>query len=157
LVHINRTTFSAVSAVSLPNDTFSSSYDNYRIILSISASTLAANVNFRMRASGTDESSNNYSFGLILQESTVLTDETQFNGSSGRFGEISTNTGVYSIDIFRPFLTETTEVTSFGGRTVRRLVMTYSSLSTSTSYDSLSVLFSAGAQTGTIDVYGYGQ
>ena len=58
LVHINTTTFSAVSSVSL-NDVFTSDYDDYRIVIR-SLAVSASSFGLRMRASGTDNTAAQY-------------------------------------------------------------------------------------------------
>jgi hypothetical protein len=55
LVHLNTTSFSAVTAVSV-NDVFSATHDNYRIILQIDAhATSNAGTLFRFRVGGADD------------------------------------------------------------------------------------------------------
>ena len=62
LVLLNTTTFTTQSTVSI-NDVFSATYDSYFIIISTDGSTTAQTLGLRMRVSGLDNSSNNYSDG----------------------------------------------------------------------------------------------
>lgn len=57
LVHINTTSFSAVASQSF-NSVFSATYDNYKIILT--TTSLTGGLTFRLRASGSDDSTSNY-------------------------------------------------------------------------------------------------
>jgi hypothetical protein len=63
LILINTTSFSAVASQSV-NDVFSSTYDNYRIVCEFSSST-DQEVFFRLRASGSDLTSNVYRIGQL--------------------------------------------------------------------------------------------
>ena len=62
LVHINTTTFTAVSSVSL-DDVFSADYENYKIIMTLFNSSTALTY-MRLRASGSDLTSTTYSFAV---------------------------------------------------------------------------------------------
>jgi len=64
LTFITGSTFSAVSSVSLPNSTFSSTYLNYKIYFNItSAASPITETRIRLRASGSDNTTNNYYSG----------------------------------------------------------------------------------------------
>jgi hypothetical protein len=70
LVHINTTTFTAQSTVSL-NNVFTSLYANYKIIVTLSSSGAGA-INLRLRKSGTDDSTANYDFQYTSFNNTAL-------------------------------------------------------------------------------------
>jgi hypothetical protein len=59
LTHINTQTFSGVSSVSFPNNSFTSQFDVYQIIFVQENASPNTNVTFRLR-SGTDNSTSNY-------------------------------------------------------------------------------------------------
>jgi len=59
MVLLSTTSFSAVSSVSFPTNTFTATYNAYKFIFDITAST-ALNVTGRLRAAGTDNSSTIY-------------------------------------------------------------------------------------------------
>ena len=63
MVLLNTTSFSAVASQSI-NDVFSSTYDNYLIVCDITSST-DQEVFFRLRASGSDLTSNVYRYGSL--------------------------------------------------------------------------------------------
>ena len=56
LVLLNTTSFTAVASQSI-NDVFSATYDFYRIIGNLTGSAAAADLSFRLRVSGADNSS----------------------------------------------------------------------------------------------------
>lgn len=63
MVFITGASFSAVSSVSLPTNTFTSTYDIYKIFFQFSAASSTSVIQLRMRNSGTDVTSSGYFFG----------------------------------------------------------------------------------------------
>jgi hypothetical protein len=63
MVFITGASFSAVSSVSLPTNTFTSTYDIYKIFFQFSAASSTSVIQLRMRNSGTDVTSGGYFFG----------------------------------------------------------------------------------------------
>ena len=64
LTFLTSATFTTATSVSLPNSTFTSAYRNYRFILSLTGLTADADFTLRFRASGTDDSTNNYQLAM---------------------------------------------------------------------------------------------
>jgi hypothetical protein len=64
LVHINTVDFTTVSAISLPNNTFTTTYENYKVKLEVNAVSADCAINMRYRASGTDNTSSAYIYGI---------------------------------------------------------------------------------------------
>jgi hypothetical protein len=155
LVHIETQTFSAVSAVSFSNDVFSSTYDNYRIVFHKTSSSSTGNFEFRMRASGTDANAGEYNFTQIGLEINTAQNRTGISATSGSFGEFVSGVSSYSIEVYSPFLTRHTELSSFGGRSSRRVLSTYNTHGNSGSFDSITLIASSGNMTGSTSVYGY--
>ena len=60
LTKITSNTFSAVSSVSFPNSTFTSTYKDYLVELEITTVSTNATIQGRFRASGTDNTTSNY-------------------------------------------------------------------------------------------------
>ena len=63
MVFITGESFSAVSSVSLTTNTFTSTYDIYKVFFQFSAASSTSVIQLRMRNSGTDITSSNYFFG----------------------------------------------------------------------------------------------
>jgi hypothetical protein len=165
LVFVAGTAFSAVSSVSV-NNCFTSTYDNYRIVLAVSAGTSSISPQMRLRAAATDNSSNNYYFQGTYYSTTSLTAPTanRSAGLTNKFGtgDVTSNHCYAVIDVIGPqsstYLTGvlwnfianglTDSVTSCGaGR-----------MSVTTSYDGFTYFDSsggAGTMTGSVRVYGY--
>jgi hypothetical protein len=154
-------TFSAVSSVSL-NGCFTSTYDNYEIVFNI-VSTNDADVKFRWRVGGADNSSANYSWtqaGTFASTSGFSGGQTN-NDTSARFATSnaasSQKFGKYTF--FNPFATATsgysgTQTYSSGTANYNGSVMGLGFNGT-TSFDGFTLFPAAGTITGTIRVYGY--
>ena len=156
-------TFSGASSLNI-NGCFSSTYDNYRIIMTLQGSTADAGFYQRMLASGSAESSSNYYLGSTYVPMTGASGLLQTNaGSFWGFGGLETTTEYYnnySFDFQSPFLTRGTWF-NFAGMWVNNAGTLQSingagNLNTSTSYDGLQLYASTGnLQGGTIRIYGY--
>jgi hypothetical protein len=155
-------TFSGASSVSL-NDVFSSTYDYYAIKLGITANTAATDsvINFRLRVSGTDASTN-YITQRIFNTSTTVTGQQDPTGTDRWYllESSATHPHAYStMEVFNPFVaavTTGTAHTSFRANSGS----TYMNLSSfrntnATSYTGFSLINSTGNISGTVNVYGY--
>jgi len=159
LVLLNTTTFTTQASVSFDN-VFSATYDNYLIHIANTGSTTAVDVIMRLRASGVDNSSANYSRSSLYQSSTtvsgqLLTSQTSWIGVSSA---ISTQRQFSQLTVFNPFAAQYTAaigdlVDTPNGSTnqSRRGFGT----TVTTSYDGFSIIPNSGTITGTIKVYGY--
>jgi len=164
LTLINTTTIgSGVSSTSLPANTFTSSYTNYKFLFTGVTSTSAnITISLRLRSGSTDESSASYSSngykstGTLSQFGTV-------NATSQEIGSIRTGFAertFISGEIYRPQETaQTMYATNFAIDVAGTFTNFQQSglLNTSTSYDSMSFIYTGGTVTGgKISVYGYG-
>jgi hypothetical protein len=163
LTLINTTTFSAVASVSLPANTFSSTYDNYRIIFTTTAIATADYVYLRMRASGSDDTGSNYSYAANGRSGAAdVTSESSTGTTSQRMAYTDLATGVKNIvlDVYLPNKTNRTTWNYFaswedsGSPNLYLYQVGGGIMRTSTQYDSLS-FFKSGTFTGTITAYGY--
>ena len=164
-VHLSTVTFSGVTSVSLAADTFTSTYDDYRIIYQLSAYGTDGTTSIRLRAAGSDNSTANYANGVFFSR----TNNTSgiFVGNKGQTS-FSINTGdsaasaganAGSLDIISPKLSTntilngiTTGVTTDGAEF--NIFYNAHIFQSTTSFDSLSLIF-PGNSTGRISVYGY--
>jgi hypothetical protein len=163
LTLINTTSFSAVSSFSLATDTFTSTYDNYVLIVNIRANTADAAMTIRLRAAGVDASAANYNFAY----NTFRSNNTAANGGAAgqtslTLGELeSTFNGRVSsrIEFYDPKIANATKViyqsqdSDSGNNYASRAGGGV--LNDSVSYDSASLLVSSGTITGTYYVYGF--
>ena len=162
LVLLNTTTFSAQSTVSI-NNAFSSTYDNYKVLVNLNSVSTTLNGQLRLRVSGTDDTSGfHYSSGISTIPTTTTISNWNYQGTTTfiPFRANSSNgngLGVSEINLFNPAKSIIT-------------IVTYNSLTNfgdtqfnigggqhfvNTAYDGFSLIASAGNMTGTIEVYGY--
>jgi hypothetical protein len=161
---ISTTSFSAVGTASLPTSTFTSTYDNYRLIVKISATTSDAVLYMKMRASGTDSSASYY-YALLGYSSNPSTEnKSGGNVTTGIFlQDLDTGSSAKPtwsiIDLFVPqqALATLMNIQSVAntqtGTPAASVGMGYHALSTA--YDSITLVPSAGNISGSIVVYGY--
>lgn len=67
LTYITGTTFTSVSSFSLPTNTFTSTYKNYKIFLYFTGYTTASALTIRCRTNGTDYTGSQYFYGTARQ------------------------------------------------------------------------------------------
>jgi hypothetical protein len=160
LVHIKQETFSAVSGVSV-NDCFNSTYDSYKVVISIIAST-GANRTLRFRVSS-DDTSANYSYGAVGR---TFSDGAVNYGASGQTSILLPFSGtaienILTFDVANPNKSLGTSLvgsatgTNSASPTVGAFWTFGGFFSTTTVFTGFSILGSAGTVTGTIDVWGY--
>lgn len=153
-VHINSTTMDAVATQSI-NDVFSSTFRNYLIIGELALSISTTNLTMRLRASGSDNLTSNYSHGTIssIQASTVTSSITA-NGTSWR---LTDNVGVgnrgFNLQIYNPNIARATVLN--GTIAANRFPHINSCIfQPTTSFDGFTLIPGAGTLTGQINIYG---
>ena len=158
LTLINTTSFSGVSSQSF-NSVFSATYENYKIICQIGSNQSDTNLNFRLRASGTDNSTaSSYVLNVINGNDTSLSG-ARVTSNLAAIASIS-NTQTWSnvtFDIFKPFVATKT---IWSGLNVSTYLSAYTRIITgshnqTTSYDGFSLIPVAGTMDGTVSIYGY--
>jgi len=159
---LGNVTFSGVSSVSV-NECFNATYDNYKIIVTISDLSVDGTTRLKLRVGGTDSSASYYSaYNGIAADSAAFT-----------FGENNVTTGMvittgdggvdniysYTGDILKPFLTASTLMS--GISTSSKSDGTFVGMPGSaahqvaTSYTSFTIIPASGTITGTVRIYGY--
>jgi len=157
-------TFSAVTSVSLPTNTFTSTYTNYNVVLIIASTSGNTTITGRYRASGTDNTSSIYNSALSIARVTTSVAVVGVNGgTSFTMGyNAGTNNGPFgqSWDFLSPQAAAEKQIvgTGFGYNSE---LDTYSANwfgghgNTTTQFDSFSWISSTGTITGSYYVYGY--
>lgn len=162
LVFVAGASFSAVTSFSLPTDTFSATYANYRIVVDVQSSSNDSTFTMRLRTAGSDNTTAVYN--TMLSGTTSATGASIFinsiNTSSFGAGTIHTTVPAYalSMDVVAPQLAFRTDllaniVTSTSGG-----FSAYAGgffFKDATQFDSLSFISGTGTITGTYRVYGY--
>jgi hypothetical protein len=161
LVFLDRQTFSAVSSYSLTSK-FSATYDNYRIMLRITAKSVSGRIDARLRLATTDNSSNNYLASRIYELGSAVSGEGQTTTAVSSFQyflERDTQSGFMSMDLYSPFQTEYTAYTAqsnyYYSAYGTHNQLSAGQMSVTTSYDGITFLPTSGTITGEVYLYGY--
>lgn len=156
LTLINTTSFSAVASVSLPQDSFTTTYDNYRIIFAFTQS-VSGTVDVRMRLAGTDNTASSYQVQRLDLQGTSFAN-SRSTGTTAGIGQGGTSgPQVISADIYGPKLAQNTlfrsvNVPTDGADILMREVVGRHTVATA--FDSMTFI-SNGTFTGTATLYGY--
>lgn len=156
-------TFTTCSSISL-NNVFSSTYQNYRVVLRTIGNTTFLQVKMRLRNNTTDIDSANYQGRLIVWGNDGGSASESFVNSTslGVVWNQGTKNSLSVLDIGDPFLTENTTmigtvmcgyVASNDSNQITSLTGGF--LQTSTSYNGLTFFAPAQNLSGNIRIYGY--
>lgn len=150
--------FSASTTISL-NGCFTTAYDSYQVLLSADSSVSDANLFFRLRSSGTDNSGTSYSFQNITANSATISG-TRSTGATAFVGGNVTSSGPsnYRLTFMRPALAQHTGFYSDAMQPYLGNAWTYYVVGNHTvtsAYDGFTFYPSSGNITGTVRVYGY--
>jgi hypothetical protein len=151
LVLINTTSFSGVTSFSLPADTFSATYENYKIVISDLSHSAGSTTYFRMRAAGSDATAANYNSTWWY---FVGSSGNGFTGTSTSAPQLWDNVSSAVVDVFRPFSALATNVLS-SATSGSNFILGGGGHTLTTSYDSMSFIRTSGTMTGKYSVYGY--
>jgi hypothetical protein len=160
LVRIYGTTFSSVSSVSLPDATFTATYENYLISINIDPTSGGAIWTARFRTGGSDNSTSNYRW----HSEERLTDSGTYNFNRAnptdnqRIGYVASGWSQTAlINVNNPFAEKFTTVqvsTSGATSTVGYEDRVTGAFTQTTSFDSMTFAY-GGNLSGSINVYGY--
>ena len=158
---ITQTSFTSSTVVSV-NSCFTSTYLNYLILLNINSASVSAQVDMRLRVSGTDNSSSNYYYnGYKATTSTSITPE--FLRSSGLWTQFrlcgpNNGTAMVRCEVMNPQASVRTGVLHqaiLQNATDMEMSVVSGIMSVTTSYDGFSILPLTGNITGSLAVFGY--
>jgi len=162
LVLISTTTIgSAVSSVSVDN-CFSSTFDQYKIMIAFQSASTAQSLQMRLRVSNTDNSSSNYRWGSVERPS-LNTTTGAFNGNTATSWALTTygqETGIAEVTLNYPFAAFVPSMVVISGTSdnASNRSFTYlsgGSMTVSTSYTGFTIIPQSGTFTGgQITVYG---
>jgi hypothetical protein len=160
-----KTTFTNVASFSLPNSTFTTTYECYRINIIFTASAADSIITLRMRASGTDNSTANYTFAYNEARSNGFGSQT---GSAAQTSAkvadldsaVQTNSLVLEIRTPADAIPTTgnywNAASNFGDRTIWATQFGGFLHNVASAFDSLTIIGSANI-TGYYSVYAYRQ
>jgi hypothetical protein len=155
LVLIDSNSFSSVAAVSR-NNVFSSTYQNYVIVVEGAVPAGNSEFRLRLRVGGTDATASNYSYGVLYRSSSALT--SGYDGAAGNWeaGGFGTETSVVTMTLADPFNAVKTAYTTFSGaiNSDRTFNITGGGHNLATSYDGFTLSAGGNNITGTVRTYG---
>jgi hypothetical protein len=160
LTLINTTAFSAVSSISLPANTFTSTYTNYRIIYVAEVNSVGQ-LTMRLRAAGSDNSTSNYSFQNYAAQAAGVTAGRATGQTSWEVVYQQSYDVPLVLDLFRPQATAKTLFLSQNMKDPYNLGAAMAigqvggGFNATTSFDSATFIPSAGTITGTVFAYAY--
>jgi hypothetical protein len=160
-VLLSTVTFSAVSSVSLPANTFSATYKSYRIVMRASIST-AGHMQIRLRTAGTDNTTSNYFSGYWYTNlATGATGTDAAGAASNIMSKMGYSNGANVInvfyDIYNPFESTVTGFSALQQRVDAVVASIGGFFQLTTSFDAATFIPSAGTITGNVSVYGYNE
>lgn len=155
LIKITAQSFSGSSAVNV-NDVFSSTYKNYKVMLNLTSSAAGINCNYRMRVSGADNTTSNYSTQVLNATGSSVSGSRNTGVSTGEIVDIKNVNANQEITFFNPFATELTYVYSEGNWEAGAPIVQIraSGFNATTSFTGFSILPTSGTITGSLIVYG---
>jgi hypothetical protein len=169
LFFVTGATFSTVTSVSLPQGTFSSTYDNYKVIFQLSAVTTGITITGRYRTTGTDNSTARYyQASAGFQSSNAADNLAQATQTSFAFGSLVTTMTnaafVLNIDFYEPNINRNEKLAT-GSKIFHNDSATYSAQHLGLVFDNNGTAFqadsfsfisgTASSMTGSYQVYGY--
>lgn len=165
LVYLTGASFTSVTSVSLPTNTFTSTYRNYKLFVDFTSSSANLTITCRMRSSGTDHATNYAQFAEYTNSAGTAADISVSGATSWTLGYIATGSDFglkaqWSFDLISPQVATTTRMGGIGGCSGSAfntdLHGTFAGqVNLSNSFDSLSFIASTGNFTGIYRVYGY--
>jgi hypothetical protein len=158
LVKINTTTFSGVSSQSV-NSVFSSTYSNYKILITSTCTAGFETAFFRLRLSGSDATGTNYAWQKVGASGSSMFPSRSTTQTTYELGYIrSGSIACWSLDVFSPNIAETTKFINSQSDPAGTTPEYYSNSglhSLSTAYDGFTFYAGSGNITGNVSVYGY--
>jgi hypothetical protein len=157
LVKITNQTFSSVSTVSV-NNCFSSSYQNYSIMINASCSN-ELGLRLRMRSGGTDANGSDYKWQYLSVSGGSVGASRFTSETSAVLCDFSSSGSISLCNtlMFSPFESKHTAMRSISADPRSSVVIQDNANyhSQNISYDGFTIFISSGNMTGTVRVYGY--
>jgi len=166
LKYITGASFSAVASVSFANNTFTSSYQNYKIFFVVTSVSATCSTYGRLRASGSDNTTSNYFYGGFNRSYNntdlyVNATATTF-WDMGRIESAQGNYGGFMIDLVNPQVAQKTQ--AYGSCVSQTASPFYwgtinqgFNFNSTTQFDAMTIYTTTGNMTGTYRVYGYSE
>jgi hypothetical protein len=156
LVYITSTSVTSGSSVSI-NNCFTSTYDNYRVVVSNLKTTSSVSLSLRLRASSSDNNTN-YQYGhAYILFSTASWNVLAATAANAWVAPGNTNTAPGAngtIDIFQPAIATQTGM-SGSYQSFDAAIWSNGSHTATSAFDGFSLVSAGTFTAGTVTVYGY--
>jgi len=149
------TAFSGAAAVTA-DSVFTSSYTNYRILMTSTTAAGAPAMSITLRASGT-AATTNYNWQLLLLSGATVTSSSAVSQASWPAGSTTTTASWWAIDLFNPQVTAATQMLLNMGQNAGQIFQYWSNNTNATSYDGIGFTPASSTITGSYTIYGYGK
>ena len=153
--------FTAVASVSMAAGTFTSTYQNYLVMLQITANSTGQSIALRVNNAGTPRTGGNYYGAKFDVQATATTTATGSNGTTSfNFGSLGTTAlGGFAFNVFSPQVATTRTSLSYTGMGLNQGISTNASIFGGMQYDTAEAndgltFLVGGTITGNIRVYG---
>jgi hypothetical protein len=154
-------TFTSASTVEL-NGIFSSTYQNYKVILTITANSASATTRLRMRSGSTNAAGSNYAragyYNYASGSSGALNQNGVTSMDIGNQNSAAAGRNIYTFEFANPFLAqETTATGSWATQDTAGFIWGGFSFlhDLAVSYNGLAIIADSGTISGSVRVYGY--
>jgi hypothetical protein len=155
LVFIQKGSFTSSTNVTVSN-CFSSTYDNYRILVRVTGASVAnGEVRLRMRSGGSDNTASSYNYQRLYAQSTSVGGSSATNQSSAIMGPQNTALSWFATDMWSPFLAANTGYTTVSSYNETHIDNFSGAHKVASSFDGFTMFPDAGNITGEVWVYGY--
>jgi hypothetical protein len=163
LTLITAQTFTSSSAVNV-NSVFTSTYNNYRVIINVTSTSTSNDFDLRLRTSGSDNTNSSYQFTGTNTYSDIDTIYIQRNNGTTAFSRAgsaaSADNGATNMifEFFNPYASIRTGLTYHNiSSDGSRVIFDSGSgiFDNTTSFDGFSIIVDTGNITGKVYVYGY--
>jgi hypothetical protein len=155
LVFIQKGSFTSSTGVNV-NSCFSSTYDNYRILVRVTGSSpVNGQVRFRMRSGSADDSTSNYNSQRLYAQTTSVGGSLDSNQSSGIIGPWNTALSWFATDMWSPFLAARTGYATVSSYNESNIDNFSGAHKVASSFDGFTMFPDSGNITGEVWVYGY--
>lgn len=157
LTYVTSTTLSAASTISV-NNCFSSTYDNYKIVLTDISPSNTVDVRFNFATGGTINTTGNYWMAntFISGTSISVNEETSQNSFRCVFSQ-GGSTAVAWMDVVNPFGTANTYVwlnnVGYATTIINRSFVGF--FNAATSFDGFKLVVASGTVSAKVNVFGY--
>ena len=148
-------TFSAQTTISVSN-IFTSSWDNYKILINITSASADNTLLLRLRSNTTDNATTSYNRQELTANSTTVTAGQGGSQTAFLAGKYNTAGGSSEVTLYNPLATQYTWSTAIGVSPTSTVTMANSAgfFTATTSFNGFSLVTGGGNITGTVRVYG---